>query len=275
MINLRRGIDVSSYQGRIDWTKVKPFIDFAIIRCGYGNDLKSQDDVYYERNTQMCEELKIPYGVYLFSYATNLDEARSEVEHTLRLIKGKHLEYPVFLDVESKRQMALPKEDLIEIVKYYCEEMERNNYYVGIYSNLYRFNSNLDSKELDPFDKWVAEWNEEFTYKGKAGMWQNTSYEEIAGIKGRVDGDIAFYDYPKIIKDKGLNEEKEEQENIKYKKGENVFVSGPIYEDKEATHEIKSVKDAEFTIEEIIENAEAPIKIREGYVKLANVYIKC
>ena len=54
MINLRRGIDVSSYQGRIDWTKVKPFIDFAIIRCGYGNDLKSQDDVYYERNTQMC-----------------------------------------------------------------------------------------------------------------------------------------------------------------------------------------------------------------------------
>ena len=115
MINLRRGIDVSSYQGRIDWTKVKPFIDFAIIRCGYGNDIKSQDDVYYERNTQMCEELKIPYGVYLFSYATNLDEARSEVEHTLRLIKGKHLEYPVFLDVESKRQMALPKEDLIEI----------------------------------------------------------------------------------------------------------------------------------------------------------------
>lgn len=116
----------------------------------------------------MCEELKIPYGVYLFSYATNLDEARSEVEHTLRLIKGKHLEYPVFLDVESKRQMALPKEDLIEIVKYYCEEMERNNYYVSIYSNLYRFNSNLDSTELDPFDKWVAEWNEEFTYKGKA-----------------------------------------------------------------------------------------------------------
>lgn len=77
-----KGIDVSSYQGRIDWTRVKPYIDFAIIRCGWGNDVESQDDIYYERNSRICEELHIPYGVYLFSYATTLDEARSEVAHT-------------------------------------------------------------------------------------------------------------------------------------------------------------------------------------------------
>ena len=116
---MRRGIDVSSYQGKIDWEKVKPYIDFAIIRCGFGNNLRSQDDVYYERNVEMCKRLNIPFGVYLYSYATTLDDARSEVEHTLRLIRNKKLEYPVFLDVESKRQMSLPKEDLIEIVKYY------------------------------------------------------------------------------------------------------------------------------------------------------------
>lgn len=275
MIILRRGIDVSSYQGRIDWTKVKPFIDFAIIRCGYGNDLRSQDDVYYERNVRVCEELNIPYGVYLFSYATNLDEARSEVNHTLRLIKGKKFEYPVFLDVESKRQMALSKEDLTEIVNYYCEEMEKNGYYVGIYSNLYRFKSNLNAPELDRYDKWVAEWGEEFTYKGSAGMWQNTSYEEIAGIDGRVDGDIAFLDYPKIIKEKGLNGYGKEEGNIKYQIGENIFVSGAIYEDSNATKEIKTVSDVEFRIENIIEDAEAPIKISEGYVKLSSVYTKC
>ena len=183
---MRRGIDVSSYQGRIDWERVKPHIDFAIIRCGWGNDSRRQDDVYFERNANICQEIGIPYGVYLYSYATNLDDARSEVEHTLRLIKDKRLEYPVFLDVEARRMMSLPKNELTEIVKYYCDEMERNGYYVGIYASLDRFNSNLDSRELDQFDKWVAEWNDRLTYKGHAGMWQNTSYEELRSEERRV-----------------------------------------------------------------------------------------
>lgn len=268
---MKKGIDVSSYQGRIDWTRVKPYIDFAIIRCGYGNNIRSQDDVYYERNAEMCRQLNIPFGVYLFSYATTLDEARSEVEHTLRLIRNKKLEYPVFLDVETPRQMALPKEKLIEIVKYYCEEMEKAGYYVGIYSSLNRFRSNLDSKELDPFDKWVAEWNDTFSYTGKAGMWQKTSYEQIAGITGRVDGDEAFYDYPKIIRDAGLNHL---TETLKYRKGEKIYVSGDIYEDREARGVVRSVCDQEFTIEEVIENAVAPYKISEGYVKEEDVYTK-
>lgn len=268
---MRKGIDVSSYQGKIDWEKVKPYIDFAIIRCGWGNNVRSQDDVYYERNATLCEELNIPYGVYLYSYATNLDDARSEVLHTLRLIRDKKLEYPVFLDVESKRQMALPKEKLIEIVKYYCEEMEKEGYYVGIYASLDRFKSNLDSRELDPFDKWVAEWNDKFTYKGEAGMWQNTSYEELAGIDGRVDGDIAFYDYPKIIKDKGLNHLKKE---YKYKIGEKVYVSGEVYKDSDATEILEALCDKESKIEGIIENAKAPYKIKEGYVKENSIYLK-
>ena len=208
-----KGIDVSSYQGKIDWEKVKPYIDFAIIRCGWGNDVKSQDDVYFERNAKICKELNIPFGVYLYSYATNLDDARSEVCHTLRLIKDKKLEYPVFLDVESKAQMALRKEDLTEIVNYYCEEMEKNGYYVGIYASLDRFKSNLDSKELYRYDKWVAEWGDELTYKGDVGMWQKTSYDEIPGIKARVDGDVALIDYPMIIRDAKLNHLDEEDKN--------------------------------------------------------------
>ena len=269
---MKRGIDVSTYQGKIDWQKVKPYIDFAIIRCGYGNNVRSQDDVYFERNASLCKELKIPFGVYLFSYATTLDDARSEVLHTLRLIRDKKLEYPVFLDVESKRQMALPKDKLIEIVKYYCEEMEKEGYYVGIYSSLDRFKSNLDSRELDPFDKWVAEWNDKFTYTGKAGMWQNTSYEELVGINGRVDGDIAFYDYPKIIRDKGLNHL--EDESYKYKVGDKVYVSGDIYKDSDGLEIIDTVCDKEFTIEEIIKDKVAPYKISDGYVKESSIYKK-
>ncbi len=266
-----RGIDVSSWQGRIDWSRVKPFIDFAIIRCGYGGDLRSQDDAYFERNARLCKELGIPFGTYLYSYATNIDDARSEVEHTLRLIRDKQLDYPVFLDVESRRQMALPKDKLIEIVKYYCEEMEKHGYYVGIYSSLNRFRDNLDSRELDPYDKWVAEWNNRFTYDKPAGMWQNTSYEEIAGIEGRVDGDIAFYDYPKIIRDAGLNHL---EGNLKYRVGDKVFASGPIYNNENASEVIRDVCDVEFTIQEVIRGAEAPYKISDGYVKEQSLYTK-
>ncbi len=272
MVFMRRGIDVSSWQGRIDWTRVKPFVDFAILRCGFGDDVVSQDDVYFERNARMCEELGIPYGVYLYSYATNIDDARSEVEHTLRLIRGKKLEYPVFLDVESRRQMALPKDRLAEIVSFYCEEMEKAGYYVGIYASADTFMSNLDSRVLDRFDRWVAEWGDRLELDYNAGMWQNTAYEELPGIDGRVDGDYALLDYPVIIRDAGLNHLDENAP--KYRVGERVYVSGSVYTSSSATDIRTSVCDEEFEILGIERNAAAPYRIESGYVKAEDVYTK-
>lgn len=268
-----KGVDVSSYQGKIDWNSLKPYIDFAIIRCGWGNNSEAQDDIYYERNSQECEKLGIPYGVYLFSYATNLEEARSEVLHTLRLIKDKRIEYPIYLDVEEKRQMALPKEELIEIVKYYCEEMERHGYYVGIYASLDRFKSNLNSRELDPFDKWVAEWNDRFTYEGKSGMWQHTSHEKLPGINGRVDGDIAFYNYPRIIRDAHLNHL--DDDDYKFKVGDIVYVSGDVFENPDKTICVGSICDQEYTIERIIPDTLAPYQISKGFISEQSLYKKC
>ncbi len=270
---MARGIDVSSWQGRIDWTRVKPFIDFAILRCGFGNDRRANDDLYFERNAEECNRLGIPFGVYLYSYATTIDDARSEVDHTLRLIKDKKLEYPVFLDVESRRQMALPKEHLAEIVNFYCEEMEKEGYYVGIYSSLNRLMSNLDSEVLDRYDKWVAEWGDEFTYKKPAGMWQHTAYEELAGIRGRVDGDIAFYDYPKIIRENGLNHL--DEKDLKFKRGDRVFVTGAIYKGPNSDEVVKNVCDEEFVIENANPYDRAPYRISEGYVTEDSVYKKC
>lgn len=88
MLNLK-GIDVSYSQGIINWGKVKGNVDFAIIRCGYGNDTPSQDDKQFLANVKGCEDNGIPWGTYLYSYATNLDEAESEVKHVLRLLKGE------------------------------------------------------------------------------------------------------------------------------------------------------------------------------------------
>jgi len=268
---MRKGIDVSSYQGNINWEEVKNYIDFAIIRCGWGNNIESQDDPRYERNAKECERLGIPYGVYLFSYAVNLKEAKSEVEHTLRLIKDYKLEYPIFLDVEARRQLRLPKEELTKIVKYYCEEMEKAGYYVGIYASLYTLNEYLNSKELEKYDKWVAEWAKDFNYKGNSGLWQNTDHEMIRGINTRVDGDVAFYDYPRIIKEAGLNHlEEETTAKLKYKKGDVAYLNGPLYKDEDGKiikriyHNKKiKIKDTNNTI-----GVKAPYKTNKcGYVK--------
>ena len=88
------GIDVSSHQGKINWAEVKNSgVDFAIIRCGYGQNNPSQDDMFFARNVSECERLGIPYGVYLYSYALTENDAYSEAQHALRLIKGHNPKY--------------------------------------------------------------------------------------------------------------------------------------------------------------------------------------
>ena len=87
----KKGIDVSVYQGDIDWAKAKKEIDFAILRVGYGQDIKSQDDSKWSKNVKGCIDNNIPYGVYIYSYATTVAAAKGEADHVLRLIKGKKL----------------------------------------------------------------------------------------------------------------------------------------------------------------------------------------
>lgn len=271
---MRRGIDVSVYQRNIDWERAREYIEFAIIRCGYGNDLISQDDPYYHINASQCTRLRIPFGVYLFSYATNLSMAQSEVEHTLRLIRDYRLEYPVFLDVETRSQLDLPKERLVEIVKYYCEKIEEAGYYVGIYASLSTLEGILNSSELDHFDKWVAEWGKDFNYKGHSGMWQYTDNERIPGIETRVDGDIAFYDYPEIIRKNGLNhlgpDVPDVPVELKYKVGDRLYLNGELYKTEQGEDVIRSFCNYPVRVVETFDEkgVVAPYKLDiDGYAK--------
>lgn len=208
----RKGIDVSVHQGVIDWNVVKNNIDFAIIRCGYGIDKVDQDDKNFQTNADMCTKLKIPFGVYLYSYARSKEEAISEANHVLRLIKNYQLEYPVYYDVESNLYIDQnTKETLIQMCESFCNTIEKAGYYVGIYSNLYMFETKLNSSRLDKYDKWVAQWGSTVTYSKPFGMWQYTSDGKVSGINGRVDMNIAFYDYPMIIRKNNLNHLEEEE----------------------------------------------------------------
>lgn len=201
-----RGIDVSYHQGVISWEAVKPNIDFAILRCGYGGDLESYDDKQFIYNANECTRLNIPFGVYLYSYATNIEEAKSEVAHTLRLIQNYKLRYPVFYDVEDPTyQDGLSSDTLTDICTTYCNQMEAAGYYVGIYSSLNWFQTKLNSSTLARYDKWVAQWNavDEATFTH--GMWQYTSSGSVGGMTGNVDMNLAYYDYPTLIIQNGMN----------------------------------------------------------------------
>ncbi len=265
--NMVKGIDVSSHQGNINWEETKKSIDFAIIRCGYGNNRVTQDDNKFERNADYCEQLGIPYGVYLYSYATNLEEAASEVEHTLRLIQNRKLEYPVFLDVESEVQRALPNETLVNVVEYYCTKMEEAGYYVGIYANLDWFVNRLDSPKLDKFDHWLAQWSEKPTYQKPFGMWQYTSKLTIPGIDGYVDGDIAYKDYPKIIRENNLNHlDKPVTNPLKFQVGDQVLFTGTLYKDSYGAGPGQSKKNLKATITQVNPkpNATKPYNLNNG-----------
>lgn len=205
---MKKGIDVSTYQGIIDWDKVKADgIDFAILRCGYGSDLTYQDDGQFKRNAKECERLGIPYGVYLYSYANDIEKACSEADHVLRVIKGFKLDYPVFYDLEDAKTTGKCGKDMIaRIAEAFCNRIEKAGYKVGIYANLSWFNNLLTDKVFDKWDRWVAQYNNECTYKGAYTMWQYTSSGKVNGINGLVDMNECYVDYAS-----GKTEQKAEQ----------------------------------------------------------------
>ena len=191
---MKKLIDVSTHQGVIEWEKVKPHIDGAILRCGYGSDLEKQDDAQFKRNADECTRLGIPFGVYLYSYADNNAKAKSEAEHVLRLVKPYKLSYPVYLDLEE----AGKTDGMIERANIFGDIIEKAGYWCGVYSSTSWWNTHL--KGLERFTKWVAQWYKECTYTGSyLDMWQYSDKGRIPGINGNVDMNYCYRDFPKLI----------------------------------------------------------------------------
>ena len=186
---MHKGIDVSEFQKEIDWQKVKnDGIKFAILRVGFGMDIKSQDDKYIERNIEECEKIGIPYGVYLFSYANTVDKAKSEAEHTLRLIKEHKLAMGVWYDIEDNNTSgSVSKSTLSNIINTYCNAIKNSGYDVGIYASLSWLNNKIDSSIQDKYPIWVAQYYKECEYKGNYLIWQYASDGKVDGISGKVD----------------------------------------------------------------------------------------
>lgn len=184
-------IDVSEHQGIINWEQVKGQIDGAILRVGYGDDIASQDDKQWKRNADECTRLGIPFGVYIYAYATNEAMARSEAAHVLRCIKGYNLKFPVYYDVEEPGTEGYAK----QAAQIFGDVIEKAGYWCGVYANLNWWNNYL--KGLERFTKWVAQYNSQCDYAGaNKDMWQYTSSGSVTGINGSVDMNECYRNFP-------------------------------------------------------------------------------
>ena len=182
-----KGIDISKYQGDIDFNKVSKNVDFVIIRIGYGM-YENQKDIKFEQNYAGFKNSNIPIGVYLYSYALNEKDAEREADVVIKWLNNRELNLPVYYDIEDKTQVNLGKKTLTNMCDTFCRKIEKAGYWAGIYANKYFLTSYLDYKKLEEkYTIWVAQWNDQNTYSGKYDMWQYTSSGSVPGINGNVD----------------------------------------------------------------------------------------
>lgn len=200
-----KGIDVSTHQGNIDWSKVaQSGVQFAILRAGYGR-YSSQKDSRFESYYVEARAEGIPVGAYWYSYAMSPEEARQEADACLEVLRGKRYEYPIYYDVEEAKQLELGKEKLSAIIRAFLERVEAAGYFVGLYSNLSTLTNLVDESIRTRYTIWLAHWDvDKSSYSGAYGLWQY-KVGQTPGISGECDLDYAYEDFPVLIKANGLN----------------------------------------------------------------------
>jgi GH25 family lysozyme M1 (1,4-beta-N-acetylmuramidase) len=195
-----KGIDVSKYQGEINWSKVKSDgVDFAIIRLGLRGyeSAKIVLDEYYEDNIKGANKAGIPTGVYFFTQAITVDEAIEEAEFVLDNISGYDVTCPIVFDVEmvgssSARANYLSKEDRTKITIAFCEKIKEAGYTPMIYGNIKCFTKLLDLTQLLNYEKWYAFYDDYMYMPYDVGFWQYSEKGVVDGIKEKVDLNISY-----------------------------------------------------------------------------------
>ena len=200
-----KGIDISSWQGKIDWKKVSDYgMDFAIIRITEVGNVK---DSQFENNFAGCNKYKIPVGVYKYSYAMNISEIQSEARKVVSVLNGRRIQFPVFLDLEHNNQRALGSESIHKMADAFREIIEAAGYKFAIYCNVDWY-VNVICSHLKKYDFWVARYpaNDNGTVierlRPDFGVgWQYSSKAVIPGISGKVDRNVFYKDYTEPMKE--------------------------------------------------------------------------
>lgn len=194
------GIDVSKWNGSIDWKAVKNSgVSYVIIRCGYrGSSAGSLiEDPKFKANIKGATDAGLKVGVYFFSQAINEVEAIEEASMVLGLIKNYKISYPVFLDVEASggRADGISKSTRTAVIKAFCETIQNSGYTAGVYANKSWLTTKIDAGQLGKYKIWLAQYASKPTYSGRYDMWQYTSTGKINGISGNVDLNLSYLGY--------------------------------------------------------------------------------
>lgn len=203
-----KGIDISRYQGAIDWNAVKRSgIDFAFIRAsvGDGSTDRSGEDVMFRRNVTMALDAGLKVGAYHYLWAETVEDARVEARFFIKTIEPYNLNFPVVLDFEDPTQEKLGKSQLTAIAKAFMEELKAAGYYPMLYANKNWLINYFDMNQLSDYEIWLAEWRSSPTYSGDFGIWQYSSKGRVSGIDGDVDLNICYRNYSKFITEGGYN----------------------------------------------------------------------
>lgn len=197
--NSKVGIDVSKWNGEIDWDKVKNAgIEFAIVRAGYRGSLTGSlvEDPRFQANMRGAAASGMPVGVYFFTQAVNEVEAVEEASAVLRLIREYELDYPIFIDTEGAggngRADGLDVETRTLVCEAFCRTIENAGYEAGVYGSRNWYNHNLTTDKLEDYCIWLAEYRSIPIYQGYYQMWQYTSKGSVDGIAGNVDMNISY-----------------------------------------------------------------------------------
>lgn len=202
------GIDISHWQGTIDWNKVKAAgIQFAILKAG-GSDNGCYTDSAFEQNYQGAKAAGIPVGAYYFvgKKCISAADGQADARRFIEILNGKQFEYPVYMDVEA--QDPKDKAGITDACIGFCETMESAGYFVGVYaSSNSGFKERVGDSRIQKYVHWVAQYAKECTYDGAVGIgtWQYSSNGMVDGISGNVDLDECYVDYPSKIKNAGRN----------------------------------------------------------------------
>ena len=205
-----KGIDISQWQKGLKLENLKKQgFNFAILRggyTGYGANRSKNKDNCFEDFYNQAKKHNIDVGAYYYSCADTADFGKAEAEFFYNnCLKDKKFEYPVYMDVEESRWQTKNKNNVTDAVINFCEYLEDKGFYVGVYSSSYWFNTYLDTPRLEPYTKWVANWQSQkpsFKYGG-FHLWQNSDSGRYNGQK--VDTDVACLNFPDVIKGAGLN----------------------------------------------------------------------
>lgn len=208
-------MDVSRWQKRIDWDKVKAsgLVSGVLLKAVSTNRKlsKRKDGLYidptFERNYVECKRVGLPVGAYYYTYATDKQMADAELDLLKTALTGKTFELPISVDVEDNKIKKLSTQTLTDIAAHALGTVERWGFYAMLYTGLYfgRDNLYMGGAALKKYDVWLAAYRSKKPEPGwPFGLWQYTSKGKIPGVSGDVDLSVAYKDYSKIIAKKGL-----------------------------------------------------------------------